>query len=115
MTVQAKVPEADTFKTEGPRDFTVAEIQDARRTWARFDGFSGETCGDCGAKANVLAHSPGWHCACGHYNIQSYTDHQMAHASPDYGPSAAVIQAGYVDDDAPEGETGDGSCGCKKH
>lgn len=115
LTLSAKTPEAEKFKTKGPRTFTVDEIRNARRTWARLDGFSGETCGDCGATANVLAFSPGWHCSCGHFNVQSYSHHQMAHASPDFGPSAAVIEAGYVDDVSPSENGGDGkgSCGCK--
>lgn len=112
MTVQAKVPTACTFSTRGPRDFTVDEIRSARRSWARFDGFTGETCGDCGARANVLVGSAGWHCACGHFNMQSHSSHQTPHDLPDYGPRRLMIVAGLADDEDDAPDEG-GGCGCK--
>ena len=60
------------------------------------DGFrfiySGETCGMCNRKANVLFPGAGWFCPCGHYNVQSFSHHQPAHVKPDIGPSRRKIE-----------------------
>lgn len=77
--------------------FTHAQIVNAVLTWANFNGFSGESCGDaCKATANVLA-GAGWFCPCGHYNVQSWNHHQIPHEEPTYGPTRGTICAAIVD------------------
>lgn len=76
---------------------TAAEITDACKTWANFNGFSGEHCGNCLTDHNVLAGGPGFICStCGHHNVQSWSHHQMPHDFPEYGPTREVIHAGIV-------------------
>lgn len=113
MTVKASIPYACTFRTEGPKDYSIDEIQSARRNWARFEGFSGETCGKCNATANVLAASAGWHCACGHFNIKSWTNKHTLHDLPDYGPRRLVVVAAMADDEPDDSGTDGQACGCK--
>lgn len=76
--------------------FTVRQITDAADTWANFNGFTGETCHGCKKTANVLAGGPGWICTCGEYNAQGLHDYRISHTSPDLGPDAETIQAGYA-------------------
>jgi hypothetical protein len=77
-----------------PSDFSVEDIDRAVRTWACYPGFSGETCSECYARANVLSGGPGWFCECGQYNNQCFHGGMRPHANPDYGPSAATIGRG---------------------
>jgi hypothetical protein len=85
--------------------FSAEQIVEAARTWARFDGFEGDTCsgralyrksGKCGLTANVLAGGPGWFCVCGHYNMQSWSSHQMTHTDPDMGPDRVTLRQAYA-------------------
>lgn len=79
------------------RTMTAAEITDACKTWAMFNGFSGEHCYHCLTDQNVLAGGPGFICpTCGHHNVMGWHDHQMPHEHPEYGPTRAVIHAGVV-------------------
>lgn len=79
----------------GEFTMTAAQITDACKTWAMFNGFSGEHCGHCLTDQNVLAGGPGFVCpTCGHHNVQSFSHHQMPHEFPEFGPTAAVIHAG---------------------
>jgi hypothetical protein len=88
-------PNAMRFSKGGSNTFTAAEITDACTTWAMFNGFSGEHCGNCLTDHNVLAGGPGFFCeCCGHFNVQSFSHFQMPHEKPDFGPTAAVIRAG---------------------
>lgn len=88
-------PEDMKYAERGESSFTVDKIVEARTTWAMFNGFSGESCGRCLAEANVLAGGPGWFCGCGHYNVQSWSCHQIPHEHPDHGPSQATIGKAY--------------------
>jgi hypothetical protein len=84
---------------------TAEEITDACKTWAMFDGFSGEHCYHCLTDQNVLAGGPGFFCpTCGHYNVMSFSDHQMPHKHPEFGPTADVIHAGIRQHRINEGE-----------
>jgi hypothetical protein len=85
--------------------FSVQQIIEAARTWARYTGFEGDTCsghiashksGRCHLRANVPAGGPGWHCICGHYNIQSWNFHQKPHEHPDLGPPALTLRRAYA-------------------
>lgn len=78
------------------KDYTEAEIVEACETRVNFDGFSGETCGSCHKKANVLAGGASWFCLCGHYNAQLIHGHQFPHEQPDYGPPRDRITQAYA-------------------
>ena len=80
-------------KYDGPRSYTAPEIREMLR-WANFNGFTADSCGKCRKTVNVLAGGPGFFCACGHYNIQSWHCFQIPHERPDYGPAQATIQEG---------------------
>ena len=95
MSTDTQAVTPDAKKHDGPKAFTADEIRDAQQTWTYSNGFSGESCGSCKATANVLAGGPGWFCGCGHYNVQSWSHHQIPHDSPDYGPTQAVIAEGH--------------------
>jgi len=56
-----------------------------------FQGFSGEQCGQCKSKANVLV-GPGWFCTCGHYNYMALSNHRIPWEEPDQGPKLAEIE-----------------------
>ncbi len=72
-------------KHRGDYKPTAAEITDACKTWANFNGFSGEHCGNCLTDQNVLAGGPGFFCStCGHHNVQSHSCHQMPHEHPEF-------------------------------
>lgn len=75
-------------------DYTTTAIAEAVLTWANFNGFTGEQCSVCKATANVLAGGPGWHCPCGHYNLQSWHCHMIPHEAPLYGPRQDLIHRG---------------------
>ena len=95
----------DRFNSE----WTPEKIAEAVATWHNWPGFSGESCGNCRATANVLAGGPGWFCpvcevvvdtgddekllVSEEYNCQSWSCHQMPHENPDYGPTLATIRA----------------------
>lgn len=74
--------------------YTTQEIGRAVIDWANFTGFTAENCGSCKATANVLAGGPGWCCPCGHYNVQSWSNSQIPHTQPKYGPPQQVILDG---------------------
>lgn len=61
-------------------------------TWPHFNGFSGEQCSQCKKTANVPAGGPGWFCDEGHYNVQSWSFHQIPHEAPALGPTRQQIQ-----------------------
>ena len=118
MTVKANVPDSEAFSTEGPYCFSAAEIATLAAREANFNGFSGDSCSSCSQTANVLHAQGGWHCTCGHFNFQGYTNAGALHDVPDLGPSQAVIEAGTADapvsTDEPSGKSC-GDCGkCKK-
>ena len=71
--------------------WAVRKVAEAPLTWNNFNGFTAETCSDCGARVNVLAHAPGWFCPCGHFNLQSWSYSQVPWALPKYGPSKARL------------------------
>lgn len=92
-------------KHRGEYKPTAAVFTDACKTWANFNGFSGENGGNCLTDHNVLAGGPGFICStCGHHNVQSYSCHQMPHEHPEFGPTAAVIHAGIRQHRINEGE-----------
>jgi hypothetical protein len=72
-------------------EYSREDIIIANQTWANYNGFSGETCGVCGATANVLAGGAGWFCVCGQYNAQSLSCFRLPHDSPTYGPDGETI------------------------
>lgn len=74
--------------------FSVEKIAEMS-TWQYYQGFVGETCGNCRKTANVLAGGPGWICPCGHYNAQLLCGGPMPHEIPDYGPTAETIRKGH--------------------
>ncbi len=77
-------------------NFTAEKITEAYTSWAMFDGFSGEHCSTCLTDHNVMSRSPGFFCGrCGDYNCQSWSGHQMPHKEPEFGPTLAVIRAGF--------------------
>lgn len=115
MSVNAKVPESEPFTTKGPYCFTVLDILAERAKDANFKGFTGDTCTSCGNTANVLHAQGGWHCTCGHFNFQSYTNANALHDEPDLGPSSAVVDAGMTGADEPvELDTCTGCTECGK-
>jgi hypothetical protein len=70
------------------------EIAVAITTWGNWPSFSGEKC-ICGYLANVLAGGPGWECPlCKHFNIQSFSCHNMPWISPVIGPTRDTISSG---------------------
>lgn len=73
--------------------WTPEKIAEAICTWNCWPGFSGETCGLCKIKANVLAGGPGWICICGHYNVQAWHGHSMPHNCPSLGPAQHILNA----------------------
>ena len=77
------------------KKYTSEEITEMADTWSNYNGFSGETCGNCHRTANVLALGPGWICECEHFNVQSWSHANMPHENPDLGPARSVIQEGH--------------------
>lgn len=93
------------FGKRGAYNPTAEEITNACKTWAMFNGFSGEHCYHCLTDQNVLAGGPGFICpTCGHHNLQGMHDHQMPHKHPEFGPTADVIHAGIRQHRINEGE-----------
>lgn len=82
------------FGCGGCFDWTKEKITETADSDTRFNGFSGETCGNCKREVNVPADGPGWFCCCGAYNYQSWSYHQTPHENPDLGPTRVVIQQG---------------------
>jgi hypothetical protein len=80
--------------TETFKCYKAEEIAKMWDTWFRFDGFTAETCGHCHSDVNVFANSPGWHCSCGHYNMQSLSGRIIPHEHPDFGPDRKTIRDG---------------------
>ena len=76
------------------KQWTEKEIVQAATTWANFNGFTGEICGKCECRANVLAGGAGWKCDCEHYNLQS-NSFRVPHENPSMGPSQTMIQLAY--------------------
>ncbi len=74
-------------------DFTEEKVIDACTTWVNFSGFTGEQCGKCKKKANVLVSRFDWTCVCGHRNLQK---RHHPHESPDLGPTQAFLRAAYA-------------------
>lgn len=75
---------------EAKFDYTPEQLAEMF-TWPRFNGFVGETCGQCKKTANV-PHGAGWFCKCGAYNAQFFHGGMMPHEHPDYGVSAEEIR-----------------------
>jgi len=88
-------PHAMSFGKGDGYNMTAAQITDACKTWANFNGFSGESCYHCLTDQNVLAGGPGFICpVCAHHNMVGWHAHQMPHEFPEYGPTREVIHAG---------------------
>lgn len=66
-------------------------------SWRYFQGFTGDTCGMCKSRCNVLDGSPGWMCPnCGCFNALHYPAHGLIpFDTPDYGPTRALITEAY--------------------
>ena len=75
--------------------YTAQEITEKADMWMNYNGFTGETCGDCKKTANVLARGNGWECDCGHLNDQSWTNFFIPYEHPDMGTPRGVIVEGH--------------------
>ena len=74
-------------------DYSVDRIRSIS-TWRYFHGFTGDICGGCCKRANVLI-GPGWLCLCGTYNKLDAVEMRAPYDKPDYGPTLEIInQAG---------------------
>jgi hypothetical protein len=75
--------------------YTPEEIEEMKKTWVNFNGFTGDKCGSCQKTANILV-GGGWFCDCGNYVAQLICGvHPTPHESPDMGTPASVIREGY--------------------
>lgn len=110
MSVHANVPEADTFTTKGPYCYSADEIRQIRRDWSVPPEFTSSACFKCKKTANVVANAGGWHCTCGQYNLLDRNFRPKLHETPDLGPTAADVQAGFDDGDTGGSE----DAGCRK-
>lgn len=76
-------------------NYPVEKIKDMC-SWRFFQGFTGDICGTCKKKGNVLAGAPGYMCpSCGSFNVLSCIGIRVPFDSPDFGPPQARIQEGY--------------------
>lgn len=97
ITLEYGVARVAEEKGESFKCFTEEEITQMWNNWERFNGFSGETCTQCHADANLLALGGmgGWSCStCGHFNFHPDSEPKAAHEHPDFGPNGETIRAG---------------------
>jgi hypothetical protein len=73
-------------------NYSVEKIQEMA-AWTNFQGFTADTCGKCKKTANLLAGGAGWFCPCGHFNVLPWSNMQIPHDLPDYGPPRECMRA----------------------